>query len=146
MRILIIEDDPPTAHSMRLMLAAENMTARVTGTGTEGMQLALKHNYDVVLLDLNLPDVSGYKVLMHLRAAELKTPIIIVSGLARIKDQAQGLNLGADMYLTKPFHKDLLVAYINAVARRANNQAQSVIQVGDLSVNLSSRTAAVRCQ
>ena len=89
------------------------------------------------------PDMSGYEVLRTLRVAKVKTPILILSGLAGIEDKVKGLGFGADDYLTKPFHKDELVARIQAIVRRSNGHAQSVIQTGDLVVNLDTKTVEV---
>ena len=97
----------------------------------------------VILLDLNLPDMSGYDVLKQLRVSKIKTPILILSGLAGIEDKVKGLGVGADDYMTKPFHKDELVARIHAIVRRSKGHAQSVIQTGDLVVNLDTKTVEV---
>ena len=90
-------------------------------------------------MDLNLPDMSGFEVLRSLRVSKVKTPILILSGLAGIEDKIKGLGFGADDYMTKPFHKDELVARIHAVVRRSKGHAQSVIQTGDLVVNLDTK-------
>ncbi|MBP0656670.1 response regulator, partial [Mycobacterium tuberculosis] len=86
---------------------------------------------DIILLDLTLPAMSGYAVLRTLRVSKVKTPILILSGLAGIEDKVRGLGLGADDYMTKPFHKDELVARIHAIVRRSKGHAQSVIQTGE---------------
>ncbi|WP_244478030.1 response regulator transcription factor, partial [Methylobacterium sp. Leaf86] len=99
--------------------------------------------YDIILLDLTLPDMSGYEVLRNLRVAKVKTPILILSGMASIEDKVKGLGFGADDYLTKPFHKDELVARIHAIVRRSKGHAQSVITTGDLTVNLDEKMVAI---
>ena len=109
----------------------------------EGIDLCKLYEYDLVLLDLNLPDMSGFEVLRSLRVAKVKTPILILSGYSAIEDKVKGLGLGAHDYLTKPFHKDELVARIHAVVRRSKGHAQSIVQVGDLSVNLDEKTAEI---
>src|SRR6202043_1765898 len=88
----------------------------------------------------NLPDISGYDVLRSLRTAKISTPILILSGLATIEDKIRGLGLGADDYLSKPFHKDELVARIHAIVRRSKGHAQSHIGVGDLVVDLDTKS------
>src|SRR5205814_6202272 len=113
--------------------------------GEEGVDLGNLYDYDIILLDLNLPDMSGYEVLRSLRVAKVKTPILIPSGLATIEDKVKGLGFGADDYLTKPFHKDELVARIQAIVRRSKGHAQSVIVTGDLIVNLDQKTVEVAC-
>jgi two-component system cell cycle response regulator CtrA len=143
MRVLLIEDDSATAQSIELMLKSENFNVYTTDLGEEGIDLGKLYDYDIILLDLNLPDMSGYEVLRHLRVAKVKTPILILSGLAGIEDKVKGLGFGADDYLTKPFHKDELVARIHAIVRRSKGHAQSVITTGDLIVNLDQKTVEV---
>src|SRR5215211_6340702 len=124
MRVLLIEDDSATAQSIELMLKSENFNVYTTDLGEEGIDLGKLYDYDIILLDLNLPDMSGYEVLRTLRVAKVKTPILILSGLAGIEDKVKGLGFGADDYLTKPFHKDELVARIHAIVRRSKGHAQ----------------------
>ena len=125
------------------MLKSENFNTYTTDLGEEGVDLGKLYDYDIILLDLNLPDMSGYEVLRSLRVAKVKTPILILSGLAGIEDKVKGLGFGADDYLTKPFHKDELVARIHAIVRRSKGHAQSVITTGDLIVNLDQKTVEV---
>ncbi len=139
MRALLIEDDAGVAKSIELMLNVESIYVYKTDLGEEGVDLAKVYDYDVVLLDLNLPDMSGYEVLRSLRSAKVHTPILILSGLASIEDKIRGLGLGADDYLSKPFHKDELIARIHALVRRSKGHADSVIAIGDLIVNLEAR-------
>jgi len=143
MRVLLIEDDHATAQSIELMLKPESFNVHTADSGEEGVGLGRIHDYDIILLDLNLPDMSGFEVLRSLRGSEVKTPILILSGLAGVEDKVRGLGFGADDYMTKPFHKDELVARIHAVVRRSKERAQSVIQVGDLIVNLDTKTVQV---
>jgi len=103
MHILLIEDDPAVAQSVRLMLEAENFQVWATSFGEEGVDLGKLNSHDIILLDLNLPDMSGYDVLRKLRQAEVQTPILILSGSAGIESKVKGLGFGADDYLTKPF-------------------------------------------
>src|SRR6266516_3567508 len=133
MRVLLIEDDSATAQSIELMLKAESFN----------VDLGKLYDYDIILLDLNLPDMSGFEVLRSLRVSKVKTPILILSRLAGIGDKVSGLGYGADHYMTKPFHKDELVARIHAIVRRSRGHAQSVIQTGDLVVNLGAQTVQV---
>ena len=143
MRVLVIEDDVAVASSIELMLKSENFNVYTTDLGEEGIDLGKLYDYDIILLDLNLPDMSGYEVLRGLRVAKVKTPILILSGLAGIEDKVKGLGFGADDYLTKPFHKDEMVARIHAIVRRSKGHAQSVITTGDLIVNLDTKTVEV---
>src|SRR3954447_8845950 len=105
MRVLLIEDDPSVAQSIELMLKSENFNTYTTDLGEEGVDLGKLYDYDIILLDPNLPDMSSYEVRHSFRIAKVKTPILILSGMAGIEDKVKGLGFGADDYLTKPFHK-----------------------------------------
>jgi two-component system, cell cycle response regulator CtrA len=143
MRVLLIEDDSATAQSIELMLKSANFNVYTTDLGEEGIDLGKIYDYDIILLDLNLPDMSGFDVLRKLRVSRVKTPILILSGLAGIEDKVKGLGFGADDYMTKPFHKDELVARINAIVRRSKGHAQPVINIDDLCVDLDRKTVEV---
>jgi two-component system cell cycle response regulator CtrA len=143
MHVLLIEDDSTTAQSIERMLKFESFNVYTTDLGEEGVDLGKLYDYDIILLDLNLPDMSGFEVLRSLRVAKVETPILILTGLGGIEDKVRGLGVGADDYMTKPFHKDELVARIHAIVRRSKGHAQSVIQTGDLLVNLDTKTAQV---
>ncbi|OQW51283.1 response regulator transcription factor CtrA [Candidatus Raskinella chloraquaticus] len=146
MRVLLIEDDGATAQSIELMLKSEGFNFYTTDTGEDGIDLGKLYDYDIIILDLTLPDMSGYEVLRTLRVAKIKTPILILSGMAGIEDKVRGLGYGADDYMTKPFHKDELVARIHSIVRRSKGHAQSVINTGDLTVNLDNKTVEVASQ
>ena len=143
MRVLLIEDDSAAARSIELMLKSETFNVYTTDLGEEGVDLGKLYDYDIILLDLNLPDMSGFDVLRTLRVSKVETPILILSGLAGIENKCKGLGLGADDYVTKPFHKDELIARIQAIVRRSQGYAQSVIEIGDLVLNLDSKTVEV---
>jgi two-component system cell cycle response regulator CtrA len=143
MRVLLIEDDSATAQSIELMLKSESFNVYTTDLGEEGVDLGKLYDYDIILLDLNLPDMSGFEVLRSLRVSKVKTPILILSGLAGIEDKVKGLGFGADDYMTKPFHRDELVARIHAIVRRSKGHAESVVQTGDLIVNFDSKTVQI---
>jgi two-component system cell cycle response regulator CtrA len=143
MRVLLIEDDSATAQSIELMLKSGSFNVYTTELGEEGVDLGKLYDYDIILLDLNLPDMSGFEVLRTLRVSKVKTPILILSGLSGIEDKVKGLGFGADDYMTKPFHKDELVARIHAIVRRSQGHAQSVVQTGDLFVNLDAKTVEI---
>jgi len=143
MRVLLIEDDSATAQSIELMLKSEGFNVYTTDLGEEGVDLGKIYDYDLILLDLNLPDMSGMDVLRQLRVAKINTPIMILSGTAEIDTKVKSFGGGADDYMTKPFHKDELVARIHAVVRRSKGHAQSVIRTGDILVNLDAKTVEV---
>ncbi|MBK5921235.1 DNA-binding response regulator [Rhodothalassium salexigens] len=146
MRVLLVEDDPTTAKSIELMLSAEGFNVYATDLGEEGLDLGKLYDYDIILLDLNLPDMHGYDVLRKLRMSKVNTPILILSGLNEMDHKVKGLGFGADDYLTKPFHKEELVARIHAIVRRSKGHSQSVIRTGKLSVNLDTKTVEVDSQ
>ena len=110
------------------------------------MDLGKIYDYDLILLDLNLPDMSGMDVLRQLRVARIDTPIMILSGTSEIETKVKSFGGGADDYMTKPFHKDELVARIHAVVRRSKGHAQSVIKTGEVLVNLDAKTVEVSGQ
>jgi two-component system cell cycle response regulator CtrA len=139
-RTLLIEDDRAAARTTELLLRSAGFNVFVTEEGEEGVELAKLYDYDIILLDLNLPDIDGLEVLKTLRKAKIDTPIMILSGSAGIDSKVKTFAIGADDYVTKPFHKDELVARIHAVARRSRGHAESVIRTGDLAVNIDART------
>jgi two-component system cell cycle response regulator CtrA len=141
MRVLLIEDDCDTAQSLELILKTATFNVYATDLGEEGIELAKLYDYDIILLDLNLPDMSGFEVLRSLRVSRVRTPILILSGLAEIEDKVRGLGFGADDYMTKPFHKAELVARIHAIVRRSKGHAQSAVEIGELVVNLDAKVA-----
>ena len=141
MRILVIEDDPTVAESIELMVRSEGMEAQATDLGQDGLDLGSVFLYDLILLDLNLPDKSGFDVLRSLRLGKIKTPVLILSGLNGIEQKVKGLGLGADDYLTKPFQSDELIARIRAILRRSGDQVESVIRCGDLTLKLDQKRA-----
>ncbi len=143
MRVLLIEDDTPTAQSIEAMLTSEGFVCATTDAGEDGIELGKFYDYDIIVLDLMLPDIDGYEVLRRLRAAKVRTPILILSGLGAPDDKIKGLGVGADDYLTKPFDKRELVARIHAIVRRAKGHSQSVIRTGKLMINLDSHLATV---
>ncbi len=143
MRILLVEDDPTTAKSIELMLSHANLNVYCTDLGEEGIDLAKLYDYDLILLDLNLPDVNGYEVLRQLRVARIDTPILILSGEDDTQNKIKGFGFGADDYLTKPFHRDELIARIHAIIRRSKGHAQSIIRTGKVAVNLDAKTVEV---
>lgn len=144
MRVLLIEDDITTAQSIELMLKSTKFNVSSAGDGEEGFELAKLYDYDIILLDLNLPDMSGYDVLRRLRASKIDTPILILSGLGDPTDKVRGLGFGADDFVTKPFHKDELVARIQAIVRRSKGHSQSLIKTGDLIIDLNEKSVKIR--
>lgn len=143
MRVLLVEDDTSTAKSIELMLKSEGYIIDTTDLGEDGVEIGKLYDYDIIILDLMLPDMDGYDVLKDLREAKVETPILILSGLSELDNKIKGLGYGADDYLTKPFDKRELVARIQAIVRRSQGHSQSVIETGQVKVNLDSRTVEV---
>ncbi|WP_347823049.1 response regulator transcription factor CtrA [uncultured Planktomarina sp.] len=144
MRILLIEDDPATSKSIELMLGHANFNVYTTDLGEEGIDLAKLYDYDLILLDLVLPDINGHDVLRQLRVARIDTPILILSGETDTENKMRGFGSGADDYLTKPFHREELIARIHAIIRRSKGHSQSIIKTGDIEVNLDGKTVEDR--
>jgi len=143
MRVLLVEDDPTTAKSIEMMLTHANLNVYTTDLGEEGIDLAKLYDYDLILLDLGLPDMTGHDVLRQLRLARIDTPILILSGADDTENKVRGFGSGADDYLTKPFHREELVARIHAIIRRSKGHAQSIISTGKIVVNLDAKTVEV---
>lgn len=143
MRILLIEDDSATARILETTLKSEGFVVDITDLGEDGLEIGKIYEYDAIILDLVLPDMNGYEVLKRLRASNIKTPILILSGLSEIDDKVKGLGFGADDYLTKPFNRVELLARLHAIVRRSRGHSESMIRTGRLLVNLQSRTASV---
>jgi two-component system cell cycle response regulator CtrA len=146
MRVLLVEDDSNTAQALELMLKSENFIVDSTDLGEDGLEIGKLYDYDIILLDLMLPDIDGYEVLRRLRSARVNTPILILSGLSELDNKIKGLGFGADDYLTKPFDKRELIARIQAIVRRSKGHSDSVIKTGKLSVNLDTRVVEVEGQ
>ena len=143
MRVLLVEDEPATAKSIELMLKSAAMVVDSTDLGEDGLEIAKLYDYDIIILDLKLPDIDGMEVLRRMRDARVETPVLILSGLAESERKVKGLGTGADDYLTKPFEKDELIARIQAIVRRSKGHSQSLIKTGKVAVNLDARTVEV---
>ena len=143
MRVLLVEDDQSTAESIELMLRSVNMVVDTTDLGEDGLEIGKLYDYDIIILDIILPDMDGFEVLRRLRASKVETPVLILSGLGETQNKVRGLGTGADDYLTKPFNKEELIARIQAIVRRSAGHAQFIIETGKLTVNLDARTVEV---
>ncbi|MBT4040667.1 MAG: response regulator transcription factor [Rhodospirillales bacterium] len=143
MRVLLVEDDVNTKESIELMLKASGMVVDSTDLGEDGLEIGKLYDYDIIILDIMLPDMNGFEVLRRLRDAKVRTPVLILSGLTESENKVKGLGSGADDYLTKPFNRDELLARIQAIVRRSAGHSQSIIDTGKLSVNLDAQTVDV---
>jgi two-component system cell cycle response regulator CtrA len=143
MRVLLIEDDYAVTQSISTILKKEGMVVDTTDDGEDGLDLGKLYEYDIIILDLNLPGMNGYDVLKSLRNSKNETPVLILSGLSEPDKKIKGLGYGADDYLTKPFNSGELVARLKAIIRRRHNHADSVIKTGLVEVNLNTQTVSV---
>lgn len=146
MKALVIDGDASvnaTTFTSAEVLQSEGFTVEFTDSGEEGIDLAKLYDFDVITLDLQLPDMTGFEAIRKIRTAKVRTPILILSGMALVTAIVKALGLGADDYLTKPFHKDELVARLTALVRRSKGHAQSTIQTGNLIVDLDSKGVTV---
>lgn len=144
MRVLLIEDEYSMAQSVESILKKEGMVVDSSEYGEEGLDIAKFYDYDIIILDLLLPDMSGYEVLKNLRNAKVNTPVLILSGLSKPDEKVKGLGYGADDYLTKPFDRAELLARIQAVVRRSKGHSNSVIKTGDVAIDLDTQTVTVK--
>jgi two-component system cell cycle response regulator CtrA len=143
MRVLLVEDDAVIADSIRLMLESEGMVVDVAEHGEDGLEIGKLYDYDIIILDLMLPDMDGIEVLRRLRDSRVKTPVLILSGLTESEMKVKGLATGADDYLTKPFDKAELLARVQAIVRRSKGHSQSIIRTGRMAINLDAHTVEV---
>ena len=143
MRVLLVEDDVTAARGITLMLKSSGLIVDTTDTGEEALELVRHYDYDIMVLDLMLPDMEGYEVVRRMRAARLETPVLILSGLSRPAAKVKGFGMGADDFISKPFDKSELVARMQAVVRRSKGYSQPMLRVGNLQLNLDSREVLV---
>jgi DNA-binding response OmpR family regulator len=140
MRILLVEDYPPLKDNITECLVEEGYAVDATSSGEEGLWYAANHNYDVIILDIMLPEISGLEILQRIRAKGDNVPLILISARDEITDRIEGLETGADDYLVKPFALEELVARVRAQIRRKHGQKRSVLSVGDLALDTASKT------
>jgi len=146
MRVLLVEDDPSQQQSIKMILETAGMVVDTTDLGEDGLEIGKLYDYDIIILDIMLPDIDGFEVLRRLRDSRVDTPVLILSGLTEAEDKVKGLGTGADDYLTKPFNNKELLARIQAIIRRSAGHSQSIIETGRLKVNMDSHTVEVEGQ
>jgi len=138
-KVLIVEDEKKIAAFVRKGLEAQGFVVEVAHHGDEGFALATTQPYDVAILDIMLPGRDGLSILRNLRERKIALPVILLTARSELNERLEGLNLGADDYLTKPFHIEELIARLHAVTRRAAGTSQSILAVADLKMNLLTR-------
>lgn len=139
MKLLIVEDETRMADLLRKGLTEEGHNAMCAFDGAEGLAMAKSYEFDVIILDVMMPKLSGYELAKRLRAEKIRTPILMLTAKDAVPDIVRGLDLGADDYMTKPFSFDELVARLRAVKRRALAAEQTHLTVGDLTLDPASR-------
>lgn len=139
MRILLIEDENHLRERLTQQLQKQNLTVDAAADGEEGLYLGLEYSYDIAIIDLGLPKVSGIDVIQQLRTAGKEFPILILTARGRWQDKVEGLESGADDYLVKPFHFEELSARVNALARRASGWANATLTCGSITLNPSTQ-------
>jgi two-component system cell cycle response regulator CtrA len=143
MRALLVEDDLTVSRGISMMLKGSGAVIDQAASGEEALELVRHYEYDILVLDLILPDMEGYEVIRRARAGRVDVPILVLSGLSRPQAKVKALAAGADDFMTKPFDKDELIARIQAIVRRSKGFSQSVLRVGQLQLNLDSRDVTV---
>ena len=135
MRLLLIEDEKPLSAAIKKLLEQEHFAVDTAFTGPDGLDCALTGIYDAIILDVMLPGMDGFSVLSALRAQKISTPVLMLTARGELLDRVQGLNLGADYYLPKPFERSELVACLNAITRRKDAPPVQALSFGDVSLN-----------
>ncbi len=143
MRVLLVDDDKSLCQNLSFWMKSQGMNVDIAYLGEDGLELARLYDFDIIVLDLMLPDTPGYEVLRHLRAGGVMTPVLILSGNQLPSKKVECLNLGADDYVTKPFDRNELFARIRAVVRRTRGHASPIIKVGKMVVNLESKVVTI---
>ena len=139
MKVLVVEDEKKIASFVRKGLEAQGFVVEVSLNGDDGFAMATSRPYDAAILDIMLPGRDGLSILRNLRDRKISLPVILLTARSELNERLEGLNLGADDYLTKPFHIEELIARLHAVTRRAAGVSQSILAVADLKMNLLTR-------
>lgn len=143
MRVLLVEEDLIAARGITLMLKAAGAVVDQTDSGEDALELLRHYEYDIVLLDLTLPDIEGFEVVRRIRIARNDTPVVILSSIALAQARVKALSLGADDFITKPYDKAELLARMQAIVRRSKGFSQPTVRMGRLELNLDSREVLV---
>lgn len=143
MRILLIESDPTVSRSIELILTRANFNIYSVDLGEDGFDMAKLYNYDLIITETSLPDISGHDVIKRLREDRVNTPILVLAHDDSTENKIKSFGLGADDFLAKPFHREELIARIHAIVRRSNGFSESRIVTGEIAVDLTEKTIKV---
>lgn len=143
MHILVIEDDKITNQNICLLLKKEKMIPESAHTGHEGIELIKLYDYDLIILDLMLPDKPGLEILKQIRLLGVKTPVLVLSGLHQTEKKVDCLNNGADDYLTKPYERAELLARVKSIIRRSSGLAESVIRIANMTIDMNKKNVFI---
>lgn len=143
MHILIIEDDKITNQNLSLLLKRERIISESAFSGRDGIELIKLYEYDLIILDLILPDIPGIEILKQIRQQRINTPVLILSALNKIEEKVKCFNAGADDYLTKPYERIELIARIKAIIRRAHGISDAVIHIGKMKIDMNTKTVYI---
>lgn len=143
MRVLLAEDDASLARALSLTLRSAGAVVDQADLGEEALELVRHYDYDIMILDLMLPDIEGYEVVRRMRSARIGTPVLILSGLSRPQAKVKGLGAGADDFITKPYDSSELLARMQALVRRSRGLSQCRLQLGILEINLDSKEVTI---
>ncbi len=141
MRILLVEDDRSLQRTLTKLLRTQNFAVDATASGKEAVFLTKTNDFDVIVLDLLLPDVDGFEVCRMVREGKIQTPILMLTALDEVENRIKGLDIGADDYLSKPFHAGELLARIRALSRRRFEEKSTVIKIGDIELDTAAHKA-----
>jgi two-component system cell cycle response regulator CtrA len=143
MRILLVEDDATAARGISMIFRSEGSVVDLADTGEEALELVRHYDYDIVVLDLMLPDMEGFDVVRRMRAARIDVPVLILSGISRPQAKIKGLCMGADDFITKPFDRGELIARMQAIVRRSKGFSQAILEVGSLRLNVDTHDVSI---
>lgn len=143
MRALVVEDDPTSAKLIEVALKGEGIVYETTDSGEDAIELARHYDFDIIILDLRLPDIDGSEVVRRMRTAKVRTPVLILSGVDEQAEKVRIITGGADDYLTKPYDAAELLARVQAIVRRSKGHSESIIRTGRMTVNLDTRSVYV---
>ncbi|MEZ5930763.1 MAG: response regulator transcription factor [Alphaproteobacteria bacterium] len=143
MRVLLVDDDASSASLLRLAVQAENIMVERADAGLDALEMAKRYDFDAMVLEQDLPDIQGHRLVSRMRGADINLPVMMLSRITDKRAKIDALNAGADDYLTKPFDREELLVRLRTIIRRAKGHAGSVIRIGRLAVDVSAKTVEI---